>query len=346
MRKSKLANICLYTSLGVILLNILAVIIMFTKTPSNFIKVMSRLYSPVMILSVVIFIASIISLVRILISKGQLKGLAKSIAALVLSVVMFIGAFAQGLLAEAVISTNRAVDSTVSEVGQETPSNSLPKFVKKDFDIVAVAKYSDKNSPGNYIAGFIDKSGDFVIEPKFRDAKDFYEGLAPVKAKENGKWGYIDKTDNFTIQPSFDEPTRFVEGLAILKSQDTGKIGYMDTTGNFVVEPQFGYASRYFSGGLSLVLKDANDFTTAGFVDKEGKFMNTPIYSLNYNGFFSEGLFPICKKGEEYYGYIDKTGEFVIEPKFLSCDIFQKDWPQRCPRAKGNTAILIKQEIT
>jgi len=96
---------------------------------------------------------------------------------------VLIGAFAQGLFAEAVISTNRAVDSTVSEVGQETPYNSLPKFVKKDFNIVAVAKYSDKNNPGNYIAGFIDKSGNFVIKPKFRD---FYEGLAPVKAKENG----------------------------------------------------------------------------------------------------------------------------------------------------------------
>ncbi|MDK2801281.1 MAG: hypothetical protein PWP27_1831 [Clostridiales bacterium] len=376
MRKSKLANICLYTSLGVILLNILAVIIMFTKTPSNFIKVMSRLYSPVMILSVVIFIASIISLVRILISKGQLKGLAKSIAALVLSVVMFIGAFAQGLLAEAVISINRAVDSTVSEVGQETPSNSLPKFVRKDFDIVAVAKYSDKNNPGYYIAGFIDKSGDFVIEPKFRDAKDFYEGLAPVKAKENGKWGYIDKsgefvikpqfddadifssgvaavkvngkwgyidkTGNFTIQPSFDEPTRFVEGLAILESQDTGKTGYMDTTGNFVVDPQFEYASRYFSEGLSLVLKDANDFTTAGFVDKEGKFMNIPIYRLNYNGFFSEGLFPICKKGEEYYGYIDKTGEFVIEPKFLSCDIFSEGLAAAMPQGEGKYGYIDK----
>jgi len=349
---------------------------MFIKAPSQLIKVMSRLYGPLMILSVVIFIASIISLVRILISKGQLKGLAKSITALVLSGVMFIGAFAQGLLAEAAISTSRALDITVSEVEEETLSNSLPKFVKKDFDIAAVAKYSDKNSPGNYIAGFIDKSGDFVIEPKFRDAKDFYEGLAPVKAKENGKWGYIDKsgefvikpqfddadifssgvaavkvndkwgyidkTGNFTIKPSFDEPTRFVEGLAVLKSQDTGKIGYMDITGNFVVAPQFGYASRYFSEGLSLVLKDKNDFTTAGFVDKEGNFISIPVYSLNYSGFFSEGLFPICKKGEKYYGYINKTGEFAIEPKFLSCDIFSEGLAAVMPQDEGKWGYIDK----
>jgi|LFRM01.1.fsa_nt_gb hypothetical protein len=74
MRKSKLANICLYTSLGVILINIFAVIIMFIlKAPSQFIKVMSRLYGPEMILSVVIFIASIVSLVRILICLRRRK---------------------------------------------------------------------------------------------------------------------------------------------------------------------------------------------------------------------------------------------------------------------------------
>ena len=377
MRKSKLSSICLYASLGVILLNILTVIIMLIKVPSKLTNVISLMYKPVMILSVVIFIAGVISLVRILISKGQLKGLAKSITALMLSILMFIGAFAQGLFAEVTISVNRAIDSidsdntnsdSDSEAEQETPSYDLPKFVKKDFDVAAVAKYRDKNSPGNYIAGFIDKTGDFVIEPKFRDAKGFYEGLAPVRSKENGKWGYIDKsgefviepqfddadifssgvaavkvngkwgyidkTGNFTIEPSFDDPTRFVEGLAVFRSQDSGKSGYMDVKGNIVIDPQFGYASRYFSEGLTLVLKDTNDFTTAGFVDKEGNFINIPIYSLNFSSFFSEGLFPIHKKGEEYSGYIDKTGEFVIEPKFAGCDYF----------SEGLAAVVLQDE--
>jgi len=358
MRKSKLSNVCLYTSSGVILLNVLAVIMMFIITPSNLAKVMSRLYSPLMILSVIILAASIFSLVRILISKGKLKGIGKSITALVLSVVMFISAFAQGLLAEIAISANRAVDSIASETEQEKSSDNLPNYVKKDFDTAAVAKYRDKNSPGNYIAGFIDKTGDLVIEPKFRDAKDFYEGLAPVKSKENkkwgyidksgefviepqfddadvfssgvaavevnGKWGYINKTGDFIIEPSFDKPTRFVEGLAVMSSQDTGKSGYVDATGKFVIDPQFEYASRYFSEGMALVLKDADDFTTAGFVDKEGKFLNIPIESLNYNGFFSEGLYAVRKKGEEYYGFIDKTGQFIIEPKFLSSSDFSE----------------------
>lgn len=358
MRKSKLSGICMYTALGVIILNILAVVVMLIKTPSASIQVMSKLYPPMAILSVVIFFAGIISLVRLLISKGQLKGIGKSITALMLSVVIFIGAFAQGLIAEAVNSTNKAADSIAFEIEQETSSYDIPKFVKKDFDTAAVAKYRDKNSPGNYIAGYIDKSGDFVIEPKFRDAKDFYEGLAPVKSKENkkwgyidksgefviepqfddadifssgvaavkvgDKWGYIDKTGNYVITPSLDEPTRFVEGLAVMSSQDTGKSGYIDITGKFVVEPQYEYASRYFSEGMALVLKDADDFTTAGFVDKEGKFLNIPIESLNYNGFFSEGLYAIRKKGEEYYGFIDKTGKFIIEPKFLSCGDFSE----------------------
>jgi len=113
MRKSKLASICLYTSLGIILLNILAVIVL--KTSSNLVKVISWIYRPIMLLSVITFVISIVSLIRVLISKKQLKGITKSITALVLSVVMFAGGFAQGLLAEATISSNKAINDMMKQ---------------------------------------------------------------------------------------------------------------------------------------------------------------------------------------------------------------------------------------
>ena len=54
---------------------------------------------------------------------------------------------------------------------------------------MAVVHYYDLGK-----SGYIDKEGDLVIEAKFDDAKDFYEGLAPVRVGD--KWGYIDKTGN------------------------------------------------------------------------------------------------------------------------------------------------------
>ena len=37
-----------------------------------------------------------------------------------------------------------------------------------------------------------DKDGNFVLQPQFDDADDFYEGFARVTS--NGQWSYIDKT--------------------------------------------------------------------------------------------------------------------------------------------------------
>ncbi|ECL3693363.1 WG repeat-containing protein, partial [Campylobacter coli] len=51
--------------------------------------------------------------------------------------------------------------------------------------------------------GFIDKSGKFIVKPKFDEAWDFSEGLAAVGL--NGKWGFIDKNGEFAIEPIFDD---------------------------------------------------------------------------------------------------------------------------------------------
>jgi hypothetical protein len=53
-----------------------------------------------------------------------------------------------------------------------------------------------------------------------------------------------------------------------------------------------------------------------GFIDTSGNFIINPIYdSIDYYSKFSEGLLPVSVYGNKY-GYIDITGNFVIEPKF------------------------------
>jgi hypothetical protein len=48
--------------------------------------------------------------------------------------------------------------------------------------------------------GFIDKTGVFLIEPKYDYAGKFSEGLAGVEIR--GKWGYIDKTGKYVWKPT------------------------------------------------------------------------------------------------------------------------------------------------
>lgn len=361
MRKSKFAIICLYVSLATLLINILVIIVLLNKT-SNFINIISWIYKPIMLLSITTFISSLVSLIRVATSKKQLKGIAKSITAMALSVVLFVAGFAQGIFAEAALSVKNLFNSEYSMVNedygviedseqeQERADNNIPKFVKKDFDVVAVADYYGEIDK----VGFIDKEGDFVIEPKFDDAKDFYEGLAPVKidrkwgyidktgefviqpqfdradifssgvaaVRVDGKWGVIDKTGTFTIQPSLENPIRFVDGLAVMKSEDTGKVGYIDITGKFVIEPVYTYAQGYFSDGYAYVSKDS-DFKIQGFVDKMGIFAETPISGRAIGALFSENLVPVYKE-DGRGGYIDTTWKFVIEPIFSMVDNFSE----------------------
>ncbi|EQA5280589.1 WG repeat-containing protein [Campylobacter coli] len=51
--------------------------------------------------------------------------------------------------------------------------------------------------------GLIDKSGKFVIKPKFDSIWSFREGL--VKVGLNGKYGFIDKSGKIVIEPKFDD---------------------------------------------------------------------------------------------------------------------------------------------
>jgi len=91
--------------------------------------------------------------------------------------------------------------------------------------------------------GYIDKNGEFVIEPKFQDIGKFSEGLASATINEGfdeRKYGYIDKTGNFVIEPKYDWAPPFENGFAyvnIPSDSINGKWGYINKTGKYVWEP-------------------------------------------------------------------------------------------------------------
>ena len=49
--------------------------------------------------------------------------------------------------------------------------------------------------------GYINTSGNFVIQPQFRDAWPFYNGLAEVEFMDE-TWGYINKSGDVVWQSS------------------------------------------------------------------------------------------------------------------------------------------------
>ena len=62
--------------------------------------------------------------------------------------------------------------------------------------------------------GFVNKSGETVINPQFDRAEGFAEGLAPVRM---GRWGYVDSSGKIAVVPQFDKADVFSEGLAAVR---------------------------------------------------------------------------------------------------------------------------------
>lgn len=68
----------------------------------------------------------------------------------------------------------------------------------------------------------------------------FNDGLAAVNLKN--RWGYIDKSGNVVIKPIFKDACGFSEGLAAVIVDN--KYGFIDRNGNMVIAPQFGFGAK------------------------------------------------------------------------------------------------------
>lgn len=197
--------------------------------------------------------------------------------------------------------------------------------------------------------GYMDEKGDIAIDYIYNKAYDFHEDIACVKVGDN--YGYIDKYGQFVIQPKFIYHTSFKEGFAsvyqnvgdstitgfidkngdyIIKGnakfcgfdvfndglsefhckneKNVYKCGYIDNKGNVVIEPQFDKAYG-FAEGLAVVGYKYSNGYKYGFIDRKGQFVINPIFDDATS--FSEGL--ACVKKSQSVGYIDTTGRMVME---------------------------------
>jgi len=185
--------------------------------------------------------------------------------------------------------------------------------------------------------GYIDKTGAFVVTPKFEEAFDFTEQVALVKS--GGKYGYIDHSGGYAITPQFDDAYHFSDGLAAVKVGD--RWGYINKSGATVIAPQFVQVASFFDGLAQVKVGEK-----CGYVDKSGRLAIEPQFKCSfptifltttkgerYGGDFSEGLATVEIDGKD--GVIDKTGRLVIPARFdyvmrftegLACTQTGKEW--------------------
>jgi len=183
----------------------------------------------------------------------------------------------------------------------------------------------------------------------------FSYSLIPVQSDE--KWGYIDKDGKYLINPQFKKAYLFTDGIALVESQD-GKMGYIGEDGKYLINPTYRYASNFSeglafvtpensfptcidkSGEIKFVLKEAELVSSFkeelayvkikdkyGFVVKNGKIVINPQFDAISN--FSEGLAAFGNKKEKdsnelSWGYIDKNGKIVINAQFKEARDFKE----------------------
>lgn len=96
--------------------------------------------------------------------------------------------------------------------------------------------------------GFIDKTGTFVIHPKFGDplfndgSKKFSEGLCAVGVKSSKyywaqKFGYIDITGKYVIEPIFTKAGDFINGIAVVERGN--KYGGINKRGEIIIDIKY-----------------------------------------------------------------------------------------------------------
>lgn len=158
---------------------------------------------------------------------------------------------------------------------------------------LALVKENDK-------FGYINTSGDYVIEPQFEIAKNFSGNLAA--AIQDKKWGFIDTSGKWVIQPEYDKVKAFNAGYAlVLKDKQWN---YIDRSNNILSTPVKEKYYDFNADGVAFFRIDKK----LGLLGTDGKLIIEPTYDVIKP--FVEGYARV--KNNEKWGMIDKKGTVFI----------------------------------
>ncbi|KNY29433.1 leucine-rich repeat protein [Pseudobacteroides cellulosolvens] len=191
------------------------------------------------------------------------------------------------------------------------------------------------------LRGYMDTTGKIVIEPQYREAGDFHEGVAYVKDTYSNEAKIIDKTGKVVLDSKdlipesvsgsvyYSSATYCSEGLIGFNYSIGGCTDFYDINKNFIVGNTEDTAmwlnafSEEVSCGWFYNIKD--NTTKAGFIDKTGKITYTSNNAWFKSPTFNQSLAlagEMDSNGVPKCGFVDKSGSYAIPPKFD--DVFVK----------------------
>lgn len=220
---------------------------------------------------------------------------------------------------------------------------------------VTRSRYTDKMLyEGVGYWAYIGPDGKYIRHPEyFKDqelygAADFKKGRAIVMKKDSSH-GMLNYRGNYVLQPIYKK----IEYLAqandtlLLTETKSTRYGYVTTTGELIASPQYrnlkpfsnGFAWAYSDGSTTLLSKQGEvktmpgRYKTSPFSNGYAGYAETYRYAVidsNWNmttpflyskvGSTSQELIPVRRKGT--YGYLDESGQYVIQPQFSLAEPF------------------------
>jgi hypothetical protein len=161
--------------------------------------------------------------------------------------------------------------------------------------------------------GFINRAGDYVIEPRFSSAAQFSEGLASVM-NPSKLWGAINNEGQLVIDYTTTKPLMFKEGRSTFyKGGNNEIVGIIDIGGNEVLVPGSRRIFPFENGFASMEtfnIKDHGLIDTTGKVVKRGisNGMIKPVGSeIAYAKLSLDGALPL-------HYFADSNGNEFYEP--------------------------------
>jgi len=179
--------------------------------------------------------------------------------------------------------------------------------------------------------GYLDETGKVVIEPQYRYAEAFSEGIGVVTLA-NGRFALIDKIGKLILELPFTDEAislgQYHEGLAAYYEKKSSLYGYMDKQGKIVIPAKYRYASS-FEHGLASVNVDTDGYEEQlGLITPKGEFVVEPNYAAIH--YVNHGLWAVGKGDDTIDIPLHYTAKYALlnqQGQFLSDFIYDEIAP-------------------
>lgn len=169
------------------------------------------------------------------------------------------------------------------------------------------------------LTGYIDRSGQIAIQPVKRVCERFYEGFARVRVYNMDEWGFIDKSGNLICEMKYKNVGDFHEDLARVLVEDWDEDietwGFIDEVGDLVIPPSFANVGNFSNGvaaaSICIEVSPNESMFNAikcGYIDRQGEWIIEPRFNIICGDFNNE----LALVGEaDKWGYINQSGNYV-----------------------------------